>query len=282
MSTGKDVRMAKLWKHKCNFIIPFDHGSFSGVTPGLEDLKRLTDRISRTEVDGILLTPGILKQVSPYVGDLGLMIRMDGGFTRYATGIVDYQELCTSEDVVRMGGDAGIVFTLVGTPVAPESIRRLGRTAASADAWGLPLAAEILAPSLLNNHFGLELFGKEDPDANADVETADVIRIGAEAGADIIKTRYTGNPRAFRRIIRACGVPVIVAGGPSLPGGSHPSGSREEATLRLAAECVEAGASGIIFGRNVWQHRSMEKLIRALCAVVHHGEPVSKAAKLLR
>lgn len=282
MQTGKQVRLQKIWKHRCSVIIPYDHGQFSGFTPGLEDVRRLTARIAATEADAILVTPGVLSQVAGDAGDLGIIVRMDGGFTKYASGVIDYQEICTAEDVLRMGGDAGIVFTFVGTTFEAESLRRLGRTAGSAGAWGLPLISEILAPSLLNNHFGLTLFGSKHREQDIDVETADVARLGAEAGADIIKTRYTGNREAFRRAVRACGVPVIVAGGPALERPGRASASRVEMLLRLASDCVGAGAAGIIFGRNVWQHPNMEKVISALCAVVHDGETVPRALKLLR
>jgi DhnA family fructose-bisphosphate aldolase class Ia len=66
-----------------------------------------------------------------------------------------------------------------------------------------------------------------------------------------------------------------VAGGPLL-------GEGDEALLRLAADCVKADAHGIIFGRNVWQHPKMEKMIAALCAIVHEDESVRSALKLLR
>ena len=68
---------------------------------------------------------------------------------------------------------------------------------------------------------------------------------------------------------------VIVAGGPKL-------GTTEESVLRLAHDSVRAGAAGIIFGRNVWQHPKMEKLINAICAIVHEEESVESARKLMR
>ena len=101
------------------------------------------------------------------------------------------------------------------------------------------------------------------------------MRIGAEVGADVIKTRFTGDIDEFREIVRSAGARVIVAGGPLL-------GKGDEALLRLAADCVKADADGIIFGRNVWQHPKMEKLIAALCAIVHDGESARSALKLLR
>jgi len=275
MTTGKEVRLQKIWKHGRAVLIPYDHGSYGGPQPGIEDLLRLTDQIARTRADGILVAAGVLPQIAPAVGQLGIMARLDGGFTKFRTDLHDYQQLWSVQDVLRLGADAGIVFTFVGTPVEGESIKRLGATAAEAHAWGLPLAAEIIPPSLLNNHFGTSIFPKAGKNASVHEENTQVARIGAEAGADIIKTRYTGDREAFKRMVHSCGARVIVAGGPSLGGG-------DDALLQLAYECVQADAHGIIFGRNIWQHPRMEKIVAALCAVVHDDETVVQARKLLR
>jgi DhnA family fructose-bisphosphate aldolase class Ia len=101
------------------------------------------------------------------------------------------------------------------------------------------------------------------------------VRIAAEAGADVIKTRYPGSARQFRSTVESSGVPVIVAGGPR-------SDTTDRSLLDLASESVGAGAAGIIFGRNVWQHPRVEQLINALCAIVHDGETVESAVKILR
>jgi fructose-bisphosphate aldolase/2-amino-3,7-dideoxy-D-threo-hept-6-ulosonate synthase len=276
MHPGKEVRLQKLWKHKRSVLIPFDHANYSGPVPGIEDTLRLTERIASTETDGILLTPGVLKHVAPVVGDLGIILRIDGGFTKYTTEQRDFEELCPIEDAVRLGADAVIIFTFLNTAAEAVSVKRLGRTAVDADHWGVPLVAEILPRSLLNNHFGTQMFTPgqgSKPDLFDETRTA--VRIGAEVGADVVKTRFTGDIEQFRAIVRSAGAKVIVAGGPLL-------GEGDEALLRLAAECVKAEADGIIFGRNVWQHPKMEKLIAALCAVVHEDESVRSAMKLLR
>jgi DhnA family fructose-bisphosphate aldolase class Ia len=267
--------MQKLWKHKRNIIIPFDHGSYSGHAPGIEDTLRLTERIAKTKADGILITPGTLKKVARVVGDLGIMLRIDGGFTMFTEQPTDYQSCSSVDHALKLGADAVIVFTFVGTPAEADSLRRLGATAAEADAWGMPLAAEILPPALLNNHFGTDIFGKKRKKSDVFRETAIVARIGAEAGADIIKTRYAGNIDKFREVVDTCGARVIVAGGPMLNGS-------DQNILQLAHDCVQANAAGIIFGRNVWQHPRMEKLIAALSAIVHEDESVRNALVLLR
>jgi DhnA family fructose-bisphosphate aldolase class Ia len=76
-------------------------------------------------------------------------------------------------------------------------------------------------------------------------------------------------------VVETCGAPVIVAGGPRTTG-------TDEALLQLTHDCVAAGAAGIIFGRHLWQHPKMEKMINAICAVVHDEENVKSALGLLR
>jgi len=272
---GRTIRLRRIWKQKRAVIIPFDHGAYSGVVRGLEDPVRLTERIASTNADAVLVNPGVLRAIAPALSHLGVVLRIDGAHTAYATGPTDYLSMLSPEDALRLGADAAIIFTFVGIPDESSSLQRLGRTAAEAELWGLPLVTEVLAPGYLNNHFGSRVFPRPKPNADMVEETRNVSRIAAEAGADIIKTRYCGDVAGFRSVVDTCGVPVIVAGGPRLDG-------TDESLLRLAHDCTSAGAAGIIFGRNVWQHPKMERLINALCLIVHDGESVKSAAKLLR
>ena len=276
---GRSIRLRRIWKHPRAVIIPYDHGSYSGVVPGLEDPVRLTERIARSNADAVLVTPGVLRIIAPALGQLGVVLRIDGGHTAYATAPTDYHSILMPEDALRLGADAVIVFTFIGIPEEPSSLQRLGRTAADADLWGIPLIAEVLAPGYLNNHFGTNLFPRSKRNADMVEETRNVSRIAVETGAEFIKTRYTGDIPGFRSVVETCGAPVIVAGGPKLSG-SH--GNTDAALLQLAHDCMRAGAAGIIFGRNVWQHPKMDRLINAICAIVHEEESVQSAQKLLR
>ncbi|MDE3056509.1 MAG: hypothetical protein KGJ59_00945 [Bacteroidota bacterium] len=275
MNLGKEIRLKKIWKHERAVIIPFDHGQYGGVPSGLENPLQLTERIARTSADAILVTPGVLRSVVPAVNNLGIVLRLDGGFTKYTQVAGDYEQVCSIEYAVQSGADAGIVFTFVGTPFDAKSLGRLGAVAEKAEQWGLPLISEVLPPSLLNNHFEREIFEPAVNGESLEVETRVVSRIAAEHGADVVKTRYAGNVIAFRGVVESCGAKVIVAGGPNVQQGNA-------ALLSFAHDCVEAGAAGIVFGRNVWQHPKMEKLIAALCAIVHENESVHSALKLLK
>lgn len=275
MQTGKELRLRRIWKHPRAVIIPFDHGQYGGVMKGLEDPRKLTEQIARTDADAVLVTPGVLEAITSELGEQAVILRLDGCFTRYSSTPSDYQMVCSVEQAVSLGVDAGIVFTFVGTSYDGQSLSRLGRVAEEAYRWGLPLISEVLPPSLLNNHFERDVFPTSKRSESVEEEIQTVSRIAAEHGADIIKTRYSRSVPQFRTVVRSCGTKVIVAGGPN-------KGKGDEAVLQFAHDCVQSDAAGIVFGRSVWQHPQMEKLIAALCAVVHENESVQKALKLLR
>jgi DhnA family fructose-bisphosphate aldolase class Ia len=274
MNTGKQLRLRNIWKHDRAVIVPFDHGGYSGPVAGIEDPRKLTERIAATNADAILVSPGVLEAVAEVSGTLGIIVRLDGAVTRLGEEPGDYRTMLSVEQALRLGADAGIVFTFAGTRFESASIQRLAETAERASSWGFPLISEVLAPGQLNDHFGSAKFSPPGAAHDIDAEAGTVTRVCAEAGADIIKTRYTGDVKKFSAIVHATGAPIIVAGGP-------PAGGGDDGLLQLTHDVVHAGVAGVIFGRNVWQHPHIEKLVQALCAVVHDGESVSSARKLL-
>ena len=58
-------------------------------------------------------------------------------------------------------------------------------------------------------------------------------RIGAELGADIIKTNYTGSPETFKEVVSGCPLPVIISGGPKM--------GPEKELLEMVEVSLEAG-----------------------------------------
>ena len=71
----------------------------------------------------------------------------------------------------------------------------------------------------------------------------------------------------------ATGRPVMVAGGPLRD-------SSLRALLEMVDHCLSAGAEGVIFGRNVWQHPRPEAVLAALTTLVHDASTVEQAIEV--
>ena len=94
------------------------------------------------------------------------------------------------------------------------------------------------------------------------------VRVAEELGADMIKTNYTGDPVSFGKIVKACSVPVFIAGG-------EKTGDLE--TLTAIRDSVRAGGAGVCVGRNAFQRDDPRAFVRALCRVVHQEEDPAMA-----
>lgn len=81
----------------------------------------------------------------------------------------------------------------------------------------------------------------------------------SELGADMIKTFYTGEN--FNEIINNTPVPVFTIGGEKL--------SDDLDVLKKAKSSIDAGARGIIFGRNIFMSENPQNLIKALNEVIN-------------
>ncbi len=112
-------------------------------------------------------------------------------------------------------------------------LQGLGYVAGKCDEWGIPLLA-MMYPR------GKKVRSEYDVDV-----VKHAARIGAELGADIVKTNYTGSPETFKEVVEGCPVPVIIAGGPKM--------DSEKELLEMIEGSLEAGGKGVAIGRNVFQ-----------------------------
>ena len=114
---------------------------------------------------------------------------------------------------------------------------------------------------------------EEHPAARAVDAVADTCRMAAENGADIVKTFYTGECERFRKVIHSCYVPVLVLGGPKT--------YSDQEFLASIRSALDAGAAGVVIGRNVWQSASPAAMTQALVALVHRDVNVDDALHIL-
>ncbi len=137
----------------------------------------------------------------------------------------------------------------------------LGKVAEECDLFGMPLLA-MMYPR-----------GPKITDEHAPEVVAHAARIGAELGADIVKTNYTGDIETFKAVIESCPVPVVIAGGPKA--------KTIKDILVMTDEAMKAGSAGLSIGRNVFQYEKPTLIVEALSAIVHNKSSVEAALQIL-
>jgi fructose-bisphosphate aldolase / 2-amino-3,7-dideoxy-D-threo-hept-6-ulosonate synthase len=265
---GKELRLRRLFPHKKTLIVPMDHPVYFGPLPGIEDPRALVADVASTGADGVLLTLATMERVAGVLGQLGTIARIDGTHTRLGSHLIEIDQVSSVEYALACGADACVLNIYVGADNERELLRKLGNTAESCARWGLPLVGEMIPIGALAGHYGAK--EKVSEEVLTD-QIALASRVGAELGADIIKTNYTGSPESFRRVVEQATVPVIVAGGPC--------GKSVADLLHTVEACLKAGAAGICMGRNVWQRANRREVISALARIVHEGASAASVMK---
>ena len=98
-------------------------------------------------------------------------------------------------------------------------------------------------------------------------------RAGMELGADIVKTSYSGDIDTFREVVRGAIIPVVIAGGPKM--------DSDRDLLQMVKDSLEAGGMGVSIGRNIFQHRNVTGITKAVADIVLRDADVDKALKNL-
>ena len=261
-SIGKQLRLRRILRDGRALVVAMDHGNASGAVPGLERPASLVRQVAAAGADAILVTPGILRQVCEHVGDLAILLRIDGCSSPMGSG--QMRLFVDVEQALAMGADAVVMNATLGATFEGEELKKVGSVASQATCRGMPVVAEVLSQAMMANHMDMSGTGSDTLPAGISEDIGLACRMGAELGSDIIKTRYSGSVKDFRQSVAACGVPVLVAGGPRRAPGL-------EGTLQTVSEILEAGASGVIFGRQIFQYSDPPVAVEAVARLIHGG-----------
>ena len=259
MEPGKKRRLKRIFRDdERTVVVPMDHGVTIGPVTGLVRMQEIINKLLQGEVDAVVLHRGVAKHVD--TGNAGLIVHLSG-ITKLGPDPNNKVQVCSVEAAVRIGADAVSVHVNVGAEQEDKMLAKLGRVADDCDRYGVPLLAMMYprGPKIKNQH-AVDL-------------VAHAARLGAELGADIIKTNYTGDVETFKEVVRGCYVPVIIAGGPKV--------ETVREVLQMVHDSIKAGGAGLSIGRNVFQHENPTKMVKALSAIVHHGASVDESLRIL-
>jgi len=256
---GITKRLRRIFRNdRKTVIVPMDHGVTLGPVEGLENMSHTIGDLLKANVDAFVVHKGIARTVN--TGEAGLIVHISAS-TKHSPDSNRKVRVCSVLEALRLGADAVSVHINIGAPYEAEMLTKLGDVVDECHVYGLPLLAMMYprGPSIQNEH-------------DRDV-VGHVARLGAELGADIVKTNYTGDPESFRKVVSSCPVPLIIAGGPKA--------KTDHDVLQMVYDANAAGCAGVSIGRNVFQHKVPRNMARALVAVVHDNATVDEAFRLV-
>jgi class I fructose-bisphosphate aldolase len=283
LSLGKRTRLHRLMYehgpgHGTLLLLPIDHGLEHGPVdffpnPPSADPDYQLRLAEQGGYSGIVFHIGLArKYMKDYAGTVPLVLKLNGKTNIPSDAEAFSAQESSVEDAVRLGADA-VGYTLyVGSPSQDRDFVQLGKIRAACDRYGMPLI-------IWSYPRGAAVDGKGGRDSIYAVDYA--ARLADELGADVVKlnvpkfrdpaneespARYRELYRAWKELdedeaYRRAVEKVVTSAGKTLALFSGGSKVSDEDLLHKARICMEAGATGFLFGRNMWQ-RTFEDGLR--------------------
>jgi fructose-bisphosphate aldolase, class I len=270
LDTGKKARLCRiLFQHGLGngtaLFLPYDQGLEHGprdffANPPSSDPRYIVELARTGGFNGIVLQIGLAEKFYwDYAGEVPLVLKLNG-----KTDIPSDAEAlsplnATVEDAVRLGADA-VGYTLyVGTPAQPADFEQYRRVRADAVRLGMPLIVWAYPR-------GSAIEPKGGKDSFYAVDYA--ARTASELGADVVKVNFPHpektagvkapyeqpftSQQSIDAVVRSANRTLVLVSGGAKAG--------DEAMLDKARQSMTAGATGLIFGRNIWQRPRDESL----------------------
>jgi class I fructose-bisphosphate aldolase len=270
LGTGKKARLRRiLFQHGLRngtaLFLPYDQGLEHGprdffANPGAGDPRYIVRLAVEGGFNGIAVQIGLAEKFYwDYAGEVPLILKLNGK-TDIPSDAQALSPLHASvADAVRLGADA-VGYTLyVGTPALEQDFAQLRQVRADAQQLGMPLIVWAYPR-------GAAIEAKGGKDSFYAVDYA--ARTASELGADVVKVNFphpekrAAVPPAYDRdfssqeavdaVVRSANRTLVLISGGERAG--------DDAMVEKARESMEAGATGLIFGRNVWQREHDESL----------------------
>jgi class I fructose-bisphosphate aldolase len=273
LAHGKRARLYRLLYehgpgHGTMLVLPVDQGMEHGPVDFLPNPpSENPDFQIRLAIEGgysaIAFHYGIAaRYLPPYAGKIPLILKINGKTDippadRAFSGLTG-----RVEDAVRLGADA-VGYTLyVGSPRQDEDFRQLTEVRAECDRYGMPLI-------VWSYPRGEAIEKKGGRDSLYAVDYA--ARVATELGADVVKLNVPtfdqkareSSPKPYNEMVleyRAAVEKVVRSAGQTFVLFSGGSKIGDQDLLEKARLVMEAGATGLIFGRNMWQRPMADAL----------------------
>ena len=233
-------------------MLAIDHGYFQGPTTGLERID-LNIVPLMPYADAVMLTRGILRTTVPPSLTKPIVMRCSGGPSILKE--LSNEELAVDiEDAIRMNVAAITLQVFIGGEFETRSVHNMTRLVDMGMRYGIPtMAVTAVGKEMVRDARYFRL----------------ACRICAELGVQFVKTYYI--EEGFETVTASCPVPIVMAGGKKIP---------ELDALTMAYKAIQAGASGVDMGRNIFQSDAPKAMMQAVRKVVHENMKPADALQL--
>ena len=249
-------------------LLPIDQGIEHGprdffANPASKDPEYQFRLAAEAGYSAIACQIGLAEKYYPdYAGQVPLLLKVNGKTDVPSSDEAFSTTNASVEDAVRLGADA-VGYTLyVGSPRQDHDLLQLRQVREDCDRFGMPLVVWAYPRgSALDKKGGQTTFYAIDYAARMAMEMgADVVKLNMPK-IDPEKDKLTPAPynelevsaeEAVRQVVESAGRSLVV-----LSGGSKID---DDKLLSQTRYIMEAGGSGVIYGRNVWQREWSQAL----------------------
>jgi fructose-bisphosphate aldolase, class I len=273
LSTGKRARLHRLlYKYgPANgtlMMLPIDQGLEHGPrdffpNPAAKDPSFQLRLAKEGGFSGIVFQIGLAeKYMNEYAGQVPLVLKLNGKTEIPSDKQPISPNIATVEDAVRLGADA-VGYTLyVGSPLQADDFGQFREVREDAERYGMPIIVwayprgeAIDAKGGRDSLYAVDYAARVANELGADIVKVNVPKIDPEKDAAAPKpynTLHVSREEAVRMVVESAGRTLVLFSGGEMQG--------DEDVIEKARIAMAGGATGVIFGRNVWQRPYDEAL----------------------
>lgn len=273
LSVGKRTRLHRLLysfgpANGTLLLLPIDQGLEHGprdffVNPAAKDPEFQLRLAKEGGFSGIVFQYGIAeKYMSRYAGEVPLVLKLNGKTEIPSDKAPISPCICTVEDAVRLGAEA-VGYTLyVGSPLQAEDFAQFRAVRDDAQRYGMPIIVwayprgeAIEAKGGRDSLYAIDYAARVANELGADIVKVNVPTLNSEKDAAAPKpynTMQVSREESVRMVVESAGRTLVLFSGGEMQG--------EGSVIDKARIGMESGATGLIFGRNMWQRPFDEAL----------------------
>jgi fructose-bisphosphate aldolase, class I len=219
------------------FYLAYDQGMEHGPIEFNDlnvDPKKIIEIAKKGKYDAVIFQKGIAEKYQKEIKEskVPLIIKLNGK-TSLPKGEPISEQICSVDEAIKLGAVAVGYTIYIGSEFESKMLNEFSKIEEEAHSKGIKVIAWIYPR-------GRGINSESEDDLM--IYSA---RVGLEIGADEVKLKYSGNPKALEWAVKSAGrCKVVVAGGAK---------TEEKEFIEQSKLIMKSGAAGMAVGRNIWK-----------------------------